>query len=89
MKGSIDPAELKPHELDDYARVVGAVLARAHGDSADPRLLSGYCEGNGDGEEFDRAIAAFATRYADQTEQDHTALLGAVRSGRIPATFGV
>ena len=91
MKGSIDPVELKPNELDDYARVVGAVLARAHGDSADPRLLSGYCDGASpaDGEEFDRAMATFAARYADQTERDHAALLAAVRAGQIPATFGV
>jgi len=26
MKGSIDPTALKPHQLDDYARVVGVVL---------------------------------------------------------------
>jgi len=91
MKGSIDPATLKPDELDDYARVVGAVLARAHGDSADPRLLSGYCDGTdaADGVAFDAAIAGFAARYADQTERDHAALLGAVRAGRIPATFDI
>ncbi len=91
MKGSIDPTTLESHELDDYARVVGAVLARSHGDSADPRLLSGYCDGNGerDGEEFDAALAEFASRYADQTERDHAVLLGAARSGRIPATFDV
>ncbi len=87
MKGSIDPAALKPDELDDYARVVGAVLARAHGDSTDPRRLSGYCDGQSelDGVAFDTALARFAMRYADQTERDHAALLAAVRSGRIPA----
>jgi uncharacterized protein (DUF2252 family) len=91
MKGSIDPTTLEPHELDDYARVVGAVLARSHGNSADPRLLSGYCDGDrsDDGEDFDAALADFAARYADQTEQDHAALLAAARSGRIPATFDV
>jgi uncharacterized protein (DUF2252 family) len=41
MKGSIDPVLLKPGQLDDYARVVGAVLARAHAQSADPRILTG------------------------------------------------
>jgi len=91
MKGSIDPTTLAPNELDDYARVVGAVLARSHGDSADPRLLSGYCDGENeaDGEAFDAALADFAARYADQTERDHAALLTAARSGRIPATFDV
>jgi hypothetical protein len=90
MKGSIDPALLKPNQLDDYARVVGAVLARAHAQSADPRLLSGYVDGQvrtpgGDG--FDEAIATFAVAYADQTEADHNALVGAVKAGRLPAIF--
>lgn len=91
MKGSIDPAALKSDELDDYARVVGAVLARAHGDSADPRCLIGYVDGTGDddGAAFDAAIERFAAAYADQTERDHAALDAAARSGRIPATFGV
>jgi uncharacterized protein (DUF2252 family) len=88
MKGSIDPVLLKPNQLDDYARVVGAVLARAHAQSADPRILAGYCDGaagSEHGERFDRAMAAFATAYADQAEADHAALVAAVRSGRLPA----
>jgi uncharacterized protein (DUF2252 family) len=91
MKGCIDPAALKTDELDDYARVVGAVLARAHGDSADPRLISGYCDGltSADGAEFDAAFGRFAVRYADQTERDHAALLAAVHTGRIPADLSV
>ncbi|TQS44158.1 DUF2252 domain-containing protein [Cryptosporangium phraense] len=86
MKGSIDPALLKPNQLDDYARVVGAVLARSHAQSADPRVLSGYVDGDtGDGDDFDQAIASFAVAYADQTESDHDALAAAVRLGRLPA----
>ena len=88
MKGSIEPALLKPNQLDDYARVVGAVLARAHAQSADPRLLSGYLDGPlgaEGGEDFDEAIATFAVAYADQTEADHDALAAAVRAGRLPA----
>ncbi|MFI5956794.1 DUF2252 domain-containing protein [Cryptosporangium sp. NPDC051539] len=88
MKGSIDPVLLKPNQLDDYARVVGAVLARSHAQSADPRLLSGYVDGPlgaGDGEPFDDAVASFAVAYADQTEADHDALAAAVRLGRLPA----
>jgi len=90
MKGSIDPVLLKPNQLDDYARVVGAVLARAHAQSADPRILAGYCDGergSGHGERFDRAMAAFALAYADRTEADHAALVAAVRGGRLPALF--
>ncbi len=91
MKGSIDPVLLKPGQLDDYARVVGAVLARGHAQSADPRILTGYCDGapgSEHGERFDRAMAAFATAYADQVRDDHAALVAAVRDGRLPAIEG-
>ncbi|SHM25799.1 Uncharacterized conserved protein, DUF2252 family [Cryptosporangium aurantiacum] len=91
MKGSIEPAMLKPNQLDDYARVVGAVLARSHAQSADPRLLAGYVDGatsrTPGGAGFDEAIATFAVAYADQTEADHAALVGAVKAGRLPAIF--
>ncbi|MDX6314681.1 MAG: hypothetical protein QOF44_4145, partial [Streptomyces sp.] len=48
-KGSVDPASLEAGLIDDYARVTGALLARAHAHSADPRLIAGYC---GKGEEL-------------------------------------
>jgi uncharacterized protein (DUF2252 family) len=84
MKGSIDPTELKARELDDYARVVGVVLARGHAQSIDPRILNGYCAGTGraDAEAFDAAFAAFAAAYADQTEADHAAFARAARRPR-------
>ena len=71
MKGSIDPSLLKARQLDDYARLVGVVLARAHAQSIDPRLLHGYCDADGEG--FDRAFGEFAVAYARQTEADHSA----------------
>jgi hypothetical protein len=85
-KGSVDPASLEAGLIDDYARVTGALLARAHAHSADPRLIAGYC---GKGEELDEAVAAFAVAYADRTEADHAELLAAVRGGRIPAELGI
>ncbi|MEU9333255.1 DUF2252 domain-containing protein [Streptomyces sp. NPDC048290] len=85
-KGSVDPHELSPDQLDDYARMTGALLARAHSHSADPRLLSGYC---GKNEELDEAMAAFAVAYADRTEADHAELVKAVDSGRVAAERGV
>ncbi len=85
-KGSVDPAALAADQIDDYARMTGALLARAHSHSADPRLVSGYC---GKNEELDEAIATFAVAYADRTEADHTALVAAVRAGRIAAEAGV
>ncbi|MFB9461225.1 DUF2252 domain-containing protein [Streptomyces cinereospinus] len=85
-KGSVDPAALTADQLDDYARMTGALLARAHSHSADPRLISGYC---GKNEELDEAVAAFAVAYADRTEADHAALVAAVRAGRVAAEQGV
>ncbi|MFF9913494.1 DUF2252 domain-containing protein [Streptomyces sp. NPDC013457] len=85
-KGSVDPAALTPDQVDDYGRMTGALLARAHAHSADPRLIAGYC---GKNEEFDEAVAAFAVAYADRTTADHTDLVTAVRDGRIAAELGI
>ncbi|MFI0215264.1 DUF2252 domain-containing protein [Streptomyces lydicus] len=85
-KGSVDPAQLTGDQLDDYARMTGALLARAHAHSVDPRLVAGYC---GKNEELDEAIARFALTYADRTEADHAALITAIKSGRVPAELGV
>ena len=85
-KGSVDPAALAADQVDDYGRMTGALLARAHSHSADPRVVAGYC---GKNEELDEAIAGFAVAYADRTEADHTDLVAAVRAGRIPAETGV
>ncbi|HLL36973.1 MAG TPA: DUF2252 domain-containing protein, partial [Streptomyces sp.] len=85
-KGSVDPTALAADQLDDYARMTGALLARAHSHSADPRLIAGYC---GKNEELDEAIAAFAVACADRTEADHAELVAAVREGRIAAELGV
>lgn len=70
LKGDIDPAELKKDHLDDYGRLAGALLARAHTRSLHPQTLAGYFE---DDEDLDEAIGAYAVRYADQTEADHAA----------------
>ncbi|MFC8308070.1 DUF2252 domain-containing protein [Streptomyces olivaceus] len=85
-KGSVDPAALAADQLDDYGRMTGALLARAHAHSADPRAVAGYCGKNG---ELDEAVAAFAVAYADRTEADHARLVAAVRAGRVAAEPGV
>ncbi|MFF8015691.1 DUF2252 family protein [Streptomyces sp. NPDC007929] len=85
-KGSVDPAALAADQLDDYGRMTGALLARAHAHSADPRLIAGYC---GKNEELDEAMAAFAVTYADRTEADHAELLAGVRAGKVAAEMGV
>ncbi|MFE7054181.1 DUF2252 domain-containing protein [Streptomyces californicus] len=85
-KGSVDPAALPADQMDDYGRMTGALLARAHAHSADPRLLAGYC---GKNDQLDEAVAAFAVTYADRTEADHAELVRAVKAGRLAAEFGV
>ncbi|MDX6331767.1 MAG: hypothetical protein QOI83_4150 [Streptomycetaceae bacterium] len=85
-KGSVDPAALEAGLMDEYARMTGALLARAHAHSADPRLIAAYC---GKSEDLDEAVASFAVAYADRTEADHAELAAAVRSGRIPAELGI
>jgi uncharacterized protein (DUF2252 family) len=85
LKGDIDPTTLKRSLLDDYGRLAGALLARAHSRSLDPRLLAGYF---GDDKKLDKDIAAFAISYADQTQQDYDELLAAVAAGTIEAQLG-
>lgn len=85
-KGSVDPAALAADQVDDYGRMTGALLARAHAHSADPRLIAGYC---GKSDELDEAMATFAVTYADRTEADHADLVTAVRAGSIAAEMGV
>ncbi|AXK33460.1 DUF2252 domain-containing protein [Streptomyces armeniacus] len=85
-KGSVDPAALAADQIDDYGRMTGALLARAHSHSADPRGIAGYC---GKSEELDEAVRDFALAYADRTERDHAALVTAVRDGRTAAELGV
>jgi uncharacterized protein (DUF2252 family) len=85
-KGSVDPSALSADQIDDYGRMTGALLARAHAHSADPRLVAAYC---GKSDELDAAVAGFAVAYADRTEADHADLVAAVRAGRIAAEPGV
>ncbi|MFF8937629.1 DUF2252 domain-containing protein [Streptomyces paradoxus] len=85
-KGSVDPAALAADQMDDYGRMTGALLARAHAHSADPRLIAGYC---GKNEELDEAMADFAVAYADRTETDHAELVAGVRAGKVAAEVGV
>jgi uncharacterized protein (DUF2252 family) len=83
-KGEIDATTLKRDDLDDYGRFAGALLARAHTRSLDPRLLAGYFQ-HGGGEDLDDAFAKYAFDYADQTEADHEELTRLVKNGTLPA----
>ena len=74
----------KPGMMTQYAEICAWTLARAHARSAEPALISGYL---GKSDAFDRAIAAFAVGYADQSERDHGALKKAVSAGRVEAVI--
>ena len=81
-KRSVDIATLPPEGLEIYGRVCGWTLARAHARSGDRIAIGAYL---GKGESFDRAIADFSERYADQNELDYGALADAAKSGRLEA----
>jgi predicted alpha/beta hydrolase len=85
MKGSAVVESMKPSGLSYYARQCGWTLARAHARSGDPVAIAAYL---GKSDKFDRAIAEFSARYADQNERDYAAFLAAVRSGRLAAVEG-
>ncbi|CAM3558582.1 DUF2252 domain-containing protein [Smaragdicoccus niigatensis] len=72
MKGDIDPTALSKGHLDDYGRLAGSLLARAHTRTLDPRLLAGYFD---DDKDLHNAIGEYAIRYADQVEVDHSELV--------------
>jgi uncharacterized protein (DUF2252 family) len=73
---------MKPINLKNYAGLCGKVLARAHARTGDPVVLTGYM---GKSTAFEDALADFSVSYAKQNEQDHAALLAAVRKGKIEA----
>ena len=86
MKGGANLAAMTASMLRSYAALCGWALARGHARSGDRVQIAAYL---GRSDRFDRAIAAFATAYADQTERDHAALVADVRSGRIAAEIGI
>jgi uncharacterized protein (DUF2252 family) len=81
-KRSVEVETLDPHGLEVYARLCGWTLARAHARSGDRVAIAAYL-GGGDG--FERAIAEFAERYADQNQRDHAALVAAIDRDRLAA----
>ena len=85
-KFSVEIELLRPEGLQLYAALCGWTLARAHARSGDRIAIAAYLGGS---DVFDRAIARFATAYADQNESDYQALTDAVKSGRITAEHGL
>jgi hypothetical protein len=81
-KLSVDIGTLVPVGMRRYGELCGWTLARAHARSGDRIAIAAYIGGS---DVFDRAIADFASAYADQNERDHGALAEAAASGRITA----
>jgi uncharacterized protein (DUF2252 family) len=68
--------------LRAYGALCGWTLARAHARTGDRIAIASYL---GSGGVFDQAIVEFSEAYADQNERDHSALVEAVKSGRVQA----
>jgi uncharacterized protein (DUF2252 family) len=85
-KGSVDVERMSAGELAIYGALCGRTLARAHARSGDRAAIAAYL---GRGNAFDKAIAEFAERYADQNERDYEALLEAEKFGEIEVERGL
>ena len=85
-KVSLDIEAVDSDAMAYYARACGWTLARAHARAGDRIAIAAYL---GASDRFDRAVAEFASAYADVNEQDHDALRRAVAAGEITAVEGV
>jgi uncharacterized protein (DUF2252 family) len=85
-KASIDLTRMNYRGLHAYTRACGWSMARAHARSGDRLAIAAYLGG---GAAFDRAIARFATAYADQNVLDHRRLAEAIANGEVTALTGV
>ena len=85
-KGSVVVETMTPKDMEQYGRICGQTLARAHARSGDRVAIAAYL---GTKDHFDRAMADFAEAYADLNELDHQALSTAAADGRIVAQSGV
>jgi uncharacterized protein (DUF2252 family) len=82
MKMRLDLAHMSKADWFEYVEICGWTLARAQARTGDSARIAGYLGAN---DKFDAALVKFAMRYAEQAERDHTALLKAIRSGRVKA----
>ena len=67
-KAGLEPTELTDRTLLAYARLCGEVLAKGHARTGDAAMIAGYA---GSSSRLDKAIAQFATAYAEQTKSDY------------------
>jgi uncharacterized protein (DUF2252 family) len=86
MKGTVALDSIDAEALDDYAAVLGHLLAKGHARTSGASMIAGYA---GRSDKLDVALCRFARAYADQTEADHAALVKAVKRGLLPVERGV
>jgi uncharacterized protein (DUF2252 family) len=83
MKASMPIEWLVGEPFNEYALARGAILARAHARTDDAAMIASY------GSKSEEALADFAEAYGDQTEQDHAALVAAIKTGQVAAVEDV
>ena len=76
-------ATIEASLLPFAASLCGRTLARAHGRAGDAARLHAAIAGAGEDKGFERAIATFATAYADQTATDHAAFCQSLDAGTL------
>jgi hypothetical protein len=83
MKISPEIENLDGSMLSGYAWLCGRMLARAHARAGGfAPEISGYIDS---GQQFGKALVAYARDYADQVERDFATFRDACRSGRLTA----
>ena len=85
-KGSAVIDAMTHGDMVAWGKLCGWALARGHAQSGQAPAIAAYI---GDDDVFVHALGRFADAYADQNEKDYQALLAAIKSGRIQASFGV
>jgi uncharacterized protein (DUF2252 family) len=79
-KGSVDLTALDAKGLELYGELCGRVLAKAHARSGN-RVAIAAALSSGKG--IDQALEHFALTYADQSEQDFSRFLQAIKEGQL------
>lgn len=79
-KSSAKIETMTPRMLTLHGEICGRVLARAHARGGDRVAIAAYL---GKGDVFDRAMAEFAEKYADQNDADYARMLAAERDGEL------
>lgn len=91
-QGDQDRVFRKSHERDGIG--ITSMTERMGNDAVGQDVPEAWCPGFvagylGGSDEFDKAIASWATSYADQVMRDFDALGAAVKSGRLAVETGV